>query len=81
MLRNEAREKHESVDEHTVMACSGSVIQYYPDYRDSCQKFLDALIERSNGKAGCLELTTAVESSILGAAVAVACIDEEKEIS
>jgi hexokinase len=53
---------------HTVMACSGSVIQNYPRFREACQGFLDELV----GEEGVIELKCVVESSLLGAAVAVA---------
>jgi hexokinase len=50
------------------MACSGSVIQNYPRFREACQGFLDELV----GEEGVIELKCVVESSWLGAAVAVA---------
>jgi hexokinase len=75
-LRNEAENGTVELKEHTVMACTGSVIQNYPQFKKTCQEYLDGLVEMSGGRAGSIELSLAVESSLLGAAVAVACIDE-----
>ncbi|KAI9741564.1 MAG: hypothetical protein M1818_004370 [Claussenomyces sp. TS43310] len=61
--------------ERNMIACNGSVVQSYPGFRAACQRHLDALTQASGGPPGALQLTIAVESSLLGAAVAVACID------
>lgn len=63
--------------ERTIVACNGSVIELYPGFHASCQSYLDALIEHSGGAVGAVELAVANESSLRGAAVAVAVIDAE----
>jgi hexokinase len=77
-LRNEAENGAAHLKDHTVMACNGSVIQNYPEFKATCQNYLNVLVEMTGGAAGSLELISAMESSLLGAAVAVACIDDEK---
>lgn len=57
------------------MAYNGSVMENYPEFRTRCQGQLDMLVEASGGKAGVVELMYAEESSLLGAAVAVASLD------
>lgn len=59
----------------TVVSFNGSVIESYPGYRTSCQKYVEFLLE-SNGhtKDNTIELVPAKESSLLGAAVASACV-------
>jgi len=61
----------------SVVACNGSVIQNYPGFKGNCQGYIDTLVEMSGGERGSLDLVTAVESSLLGAAVAVACVEAE----
>ena len=61
--------------EHTLVAYNGSVIEHYPHFKKICQQRLDGLVEASGGKAGIVELMYAEESSLLGAAVAVACLN------
>jgi hexokinase len=58
----------------TMVAFNGSVIENYPGYLASCQRFVDELVENT-GRAenGSIELVAAKESSLLGAAVASAC--------
>ncbi|KAK0385150.1 hypothetical protein NLU13_7628 [Sarocladium strictum] len=60
---------------NTVVSFNGSVIENYPGYRASCQKYVEFLLE-SNGhsKEKTIELVPAKESSLLGAAVASACV-------
>ncbi len=80
---NSQSETHASDDdgvndpkEPVVIACCGSVIEHYPGFMHSCQGYLDALIEHTNtSQSRKLELKPAVESSLLGAAVAVALDD------
>ncbi len=55
-----------------VVAYNGSVIERYPDYLTSCQGYIDELVA---GK-GAVDLVPAKESSLLGAAVALACLEE-----
>lgn len=64
----------------TTVAFNGSVIENYPGYRRHLQAFIDALVAgsecRADGKGGCgsVVLVEARESSLLGAAVALACL-------
>ncbi|KAH8665821.1 hypothetical protein BGZ60DRAFT_56510 [Tricladium varicosporioides] len=74
-LRNEAESIAPHESSHTLVAYNGSVLENYPGFRTSCQKQLDSLVQDSGGKEGVIELMYAEESSLLGAAVAVACID------
>lgn len=57
--------------EKTMVAFNGSVIENYPGYLASCQRYIDDLI--GEGKGG-IELVLAKESSLIGAAVASACV-------
>lgn len=74
-LRNEAEFMTATESEHTLVAYNGSVMENYPGFKETCQRRLDGLVESSGGKAGVVELMYAEESSLLGAAVAVACLD------
>jgi hexokinase len=74
-LRNEAENIQASECGHTLVAYNGSVLENYPKFEASCQKQLNDLVEASGSKAGVVELMYAEESSLLGAAVAVACLD------
>ncbi|KAL7621922.1 N-acetylglucosamine kinase 1 [Parahypoxylon ruwenzoriense] len=56
----------------TKVAFNGSVIEHYPQYQDMCQCYIDDLVSRSE-HPGSVDLVPALESSILGAAVALAC--------
>lgn len=61
------------------IACDGTVINKYPGFRDTCQRYLDQLSEKTNPTSGCaIRLDPAPESAILGAAVAVAVAVAEK---
>ncbi|RYP81343.1 hypothetical protein DL770_005934 [Monosporascus sp. CRB-9-2] len=65
----------------TKVAFNGSVIEHYPQYRSNCQHYLDGLVAQS-GHPGCVDLVPAVESSLLGAAVALAsALEVEKAAS
>lgn len=64
--------------EHSTVAFNGSVIEQYPDYLSNCQKYVDDLVSSAGGKAGTVSLVGAKESSLLGAAVALACLEEGK---
>lgn len=64
----------------TTVAYNGSVIENYPGYRATLQNFLDELISGNDDGAesdtkGSIALVEAKESSLLGAAVALACVD------
>lgn len=74
-LRNDEEHISAGAREHTLVAYNGSVMENYPGFRATCQRELDGLVEASGGKAGMVELMYAEESSLLGAAVSVACLD------
>ncbi|KAI0443466.1 hexokinase-1 [Xylaria telfairii] len=61
---------------HTKVAFTGSVIEHYPGYLAQCQDYIATLVsgaENSVLAAGSIDLVPAVESSIIGAAVALGC--------
>ncbi|KAI0429088.1 hexokinase-1 [Xylaria sp. FL1042] len=61
---------------HTKVAFNGSVIEHYPGYLARCQNHITALIAGAQNPvlaAGSVALVPAVESSIIGAAVALGC--------
>lgn len=74
LIRNEAEGLNADTVAHTAISYNGSVLEHYPNFRENCQMHLDSLVEASGGKGGALELTPAMESSLVGAAVAVACL-------
>lgn len=58
-----------------MVAFNGSVIEQYPNYRTNCQRYIDELVEgKGCAESGGIELVPAKESSLLGAAVASACV-------
>ncbi|RFU74137.1 hexokinase-1 [Trichoderma arundinaceum] len=62
--------------EKTTVAFNGSVIENYPGYLDSCQRYINELLEsKPSGQSKSIELVSAKESSLTGAAVALACLD------
>ncbi|KAI5861367.1 hexokinase [Durotheca rogersii] len=63
---------------NTKVAFNGSVIEHYPLYRDACQRYINDLMSRS-GHPGSVDLVPAHESSILGAAIALACATPSAE--
>lgn len=65
------------MDNH-VVAFNGSVIEQYPHYLQNCQGYIDGLLASAKGKSGTMKLVGAKESSLLGAAVALACLEEGK---
>lgn len=61
--------------EKTTVAFNGSVIEHYPNYLENCQRYADELVAgRDSPGMGGIELVPAKESSLLGAAVASACV-------
>ncbi len=62
---------------HVTIACNGTIVEKYPDFRACCQRQLDELCELSGAAKGAVNLAMAPESSLFGAAVAVACIGDE----
>lgn len=65
------------LDDH-VVAFNGSVIEHYPCYLQNCQGYIDALLTTVGARPGAISLAGAKESSLLGAAVALACLEEGK---
>ncbi|OAA51873.1 hexokinase-1 [Metarhizium rileyi] len=62
----------------TTVAFNGSVIENYPGYLANCQRYLDELIEsRSLPEPRSIGLVAAKESSLMGAAVALACLERK----
>lgn len=59
---------------HVTIACDGSMVEKYPDFRQCTQQYLDQLCVLSGACDGAVTLDLAPESSIFGAAVAVACM-------
>ena len=72
--QQQQEEEEEQAPQRTKVAFNGSVMERYPGYRARCQGYLDALVARS-GRPGFVDLVPAVESSLLGAAVALASAD------
>lgn len=74
------------VQSRTVVAFNGSVIERYPHYLEQCQDMINALaastktaadaVDAVDGTApsGTIDLVPAKDSSLLGAAVALACL-------
>lgn len=54
-----------------MVAFNGSVIEHYPNYLFNCQRYIDELV---GSKGDGIELVPAKESSLMGAAVASACV-------
>lgn len=61
-----------------TIACDGSMVEKYPDFRQRTQRHLDQLCVLSGGSEGAVTLEMTPESSIFGAAVAVACMEWER---
>ena len=60
----------------TLVAFNGAVIEQYPNYRTTCQQFIDDLVVSEGATPGTIDLLAAKESSVLGAAVALTCLEE-----
>jgi hexokinase len=58
----------------TTVAFNGSVVERYPGYRAGLQGFVDGLVAGSEVKGARMVLVEAKESSLRGAAVALACL-------
>ncbi|OTA56304.1 hexokinase [Hypoxylon sp. EC38] len=65
-------EEIKDLESSTKVAFNGSVIEHYPQYLPTCQNYINDLVSRSQ-HPGSVDLVPAIESSILGAAVALAC--------
>jgi hexokinase len=67
---------------HTKVAFNGSVIEHYPGYLAKCQNHIATLVASTENPilaAGSIDLVPAVESSIIGAAVALGCVLGEEQ--
>jgi hexokinase len=62
----------------TTVAFNGSVIENYPGYLANCQRYLDELMaSKSLAEPRSIGLVPAKESSLMGAAVALACVERD----
>ena len=59
-----------------TIACDGSMVEKYPGFRQCTQQYLDRLCVLSGASEGAVTLALAPESSIFGAAVAAACLEQ-----
>ncbi|KAI1434781.1 hexokinase-1 [Xylaria sp. CBS 124048] len=76
----EQGEKPTTESPRTKVAFNGSVIEHYPDFLNKCQTYINGLIAGAEDPvlaAGSIELVPALESSLIGAAVALSCALEE----
>lgn len=74
-LRTEAEGLEPGETTHVTIACNGTIVEKYPRLRSCCQEYLDELCVLSGASKGAVKLEMAPESSILGAAVAVASME------
>jgi hexokinase len=74
-LRNDAEGIDPEDAPDMAISYNGSVLERYPLFKENCQRHLNGLIKESGGRTGALELIPAEESSLLGAAVSVACLE------
>lgn len=82
--REALEEAATTAPQRTKVAFNGSVMEHYPGYRATCQGYLDGLVARSGRPGAAVDLVPAVESSILGAAVALAsavAVEQEQKQS
>ncbi len=64
--------------EKTTVSFNGSVIENFPGYLESCQRYITELLQsKGYAKTRSIELVPAKESSLIGAAVTLACINPE----
>ncbi|KJZ76925.1 hypothetical protein HIM_03802 [Hirsutella minnesotensis 3608] len=62
--------------ETTTVAFNGGVIEKYPGYLDTCQRYINDLVQsKSSTEPRSICLVPAKESSLMGAAVAIACME------
>jgi hexokinase len=73
-LTTNAQEGKSEDSRKMMIACHGSVIQSYPGFMANCQGYLDELVRSTGCTKDSLVLEEAIESSLLGAAVAVAAL-------
>ncbi|KAF2767618.1 actin-like ATPase domain-containing protein [Teratosphaeria nubilosa] len=75
-VRTEAEGLQTDEASHITIACDGTIVAKYPDFRTCCQRYLDELCELSGASRGAVTLELATESSIFGAAVASCCLGD-----
>lgn len=75
-IRTEAEGLQPGEATHVTVACNGTVIEKYPRYRELCQRHLGDMCIQSGASREAVTLKMTPESSIFGAAVAVACMEE-----
>ncbi|KND90673.1 Hexokinase-1 [Tolypocladium ophioglossoides CBS 100239] len=64
--------------ENTTVAFNGSVIENYPGYLSSCQRYVNELVDgKGLAEPRSINLVPAKESSLMGAAVALACVERD----
>ncbi|PNY24472.1 Phosphotransferase [Tolypocladium capitatum] len=64
--------------EKTTVAFNGSVIENYPGYLSSCQRYVNDLVDgKGLAEPRSINLVPAKESSLMGAAVALACVERD----
>ncbi|KAJ3484931.1 hypothetical protein NLG97_g6934 [Lecanicillium saksenae] len=64
--------------EKTTVSFNGSVIEKNPGYLENCQRYITELLQSQGyAKTRSIELVPAKESSLIGAAVTLACINSE----
>ena len=63
--------------ERPAVAFNGSVVENYPGYQDMVKEYIEKLLIADGRRDGVssIELIPAKESSLLGAAVALACLE------
>ncbi|RKF58683.1 Hexokinase-1 [Erysiphe neolycopersici] len=71
-LRNEANNIAVENYIKSSVACTGSVIEFYPGFKAMCQEHLDSLLLAGGASNGTVQLVSITESSLIGAAVASA---------
>ncbi|KAL6361757.1 hypothetical protein LRP88_05232 [Fusarium phalaenopsidis] len=77
----ESAEADRDLNETTV-AYNGGVIESYPGYLASCQSYLNDLVaaeEKEKSGKKTIKLVSAKESSLMGAAVALASLERDEE--
>ncbi len=59
------------------VGCNGSVVEKYPGFGSTCQRYIDAVCDLSGADSSSVLLEPAIESALFGAAVAVSCVESE----
>ncbi|KAK4219818.1 hexokinase-1 [Rhypophila decipiens] len=64
----------------TMVAFNGSVIEHYPNYQENLKGYINSLLTSRNLPTASIDFVLAKESSLLGAAVALASLDENSTL-